>query len=217
MTLPLAQTREGTLSYKAVDFVLNFLSNMDGFALGPGITTHRDTQDFVRFISRRAPVAGVLDADGLNNLSADLTEVREAPAPRILTPHPGELARLESKTVAEVQADREEAVTALARRAKAVVVLKGWKTLVSDGEKLKETLTGNPGMASGGAGDVLTGVITALLASGMDPFDAAALGAHVHGRAGDLASEKVGEISLTALDILDGLGPAFSEVTEHHG
>jgi NAD(P)H-hydrate epimerase len=217
MTLPLPQTKVGTFSWKAVERVLEFLTPGHVFALGPGITTHPETQDFVRNVVRRAPCGGVVDADGLNNLAGHLQDVEEAPAPRILTPHPGEFGRLVNRPVAEIEADRAGILAEFAGRVSAVVALKGWRTLVSDGKKLYENTTGNPGMASGGVGDVLTGMVAGLLGSGMDPFDAAALGVFAHGRAGDMAAEKTGEISCTALDVLEATGPALKAVTESDG
>jgi NAD(P)H-hydrate epimerase len=197
-----------------VETALQFLEKVDAFALGPGITTQRETRDFVRDVVRRARCPGVVDADALNGLEGQLQALTEAHAFRVLTPHPGECARLLGKTVAEVQADRDEAARELARRTGAVVVLKGRETVVTDGEKRYRNDTGNPGMASGGTGDVLTGVVAGLLAGGASTLDAAVLGAWVHGRAGDLASERVGEISCTAVDVLDALGPAFVEAID---
>ncbi|MHC4599266.1 MAG: NAD(P)H-hydrate dehydratase [Planctomycetota bacterium] len=217
MTLPLPQTKKGTFSWKAVQPVMEFLAPGTVFALGPGISTHPETQDFVCNLVRRAPRAGVIDADGLNNLAGRLKDVEEAAAPRVLTPHPGEFGRLIDRPVEAIQADRAGILAEFAGRVGAVVALKGWQTLVSDGKKMYENTTGNPGMASGGVGDVLTGIVAGLLGSGMDPFDATALGVHVHGRAGDLAAEKVGEVSCTALDVLDATGPAMKAVTECDG
>ena len=129
--------------------------------------------------------------------------------PRILTPHPGEFARLIGKKL-EGEA-RNEAAAELAARCGIVVVLKGHRTLVTDGQRWAPNATGNPGMATGGSGDVLTGLITALACQKMEPFDAARLGVHLHGLAGDLAAEDLGQVSLIASDLIQYLPEAFSE------
>lgn len=214
MTLPLADTAGGAFSWKAAEAALEFLAGADAFALGPGLGTDADTRDFVRDVTRRAPCPGVVDADGLNTLTGQLEALRQAPAPRILTPHPGECARLLGTTIEEVQADRPGAARRLARETGAVVALKGRGTVVDDGARVFVNDTGNPGMASGGTGDVLTGVAAGLLAGGMAPFDAAALAVRIHGRAGDLAARRVGEVSLTAADLLQSLADAVREASE---
>jgi NAD(P)H-hydrate epimerase len=133
----------------------------------------------------------------------------------IVTPHPGEMARLLGTSVATVQADRRASAIELARRSperRLIVVLKGDGSVVTDGRRVFTNSTGNPGMATGGSGDVLTGVIVALLAQRLDPFEAAVLGVHVHGTAGDLACDEEGEVSMTAADIVDELAEAFSHL-----
>lgn len=214
MTLPLPDDDEGVFTLDAVEPALEFLGDCDAFALGPGVGTHAETAAFVREIAVRAGIAGVVDADGLNDLAGHLDALRSAAGARVLTPHPGECARLLDRSVKEVQADREGAAEELAGRTGAVAVLKGNGTVVAGGGKRYINGTGNPGMASGGVGDVLTGVIAGLLAQGFAPFDAACLGAFVHGRAGDLATARAGETSCTASDVLDSLPAAFIEVTE---
>ena len=129
----------------------------------------------------------------------------------MLTPHPGELARLLGMSTADAQADRLAAVRMLAERSGAIVILKGYRSLVCDPQlTVAINPTGNPGMATGGSGDVLTGLLAALIGQGVEPFAAARLGAFLHGEAGDIAAERVGEISLIASDIVDALPDAFS-------
>ncbi|MEN8150996.1 MAG: NAD(P)H-hydrate dehydratase [Planctomycetota bacterium] len=210
MTLPLRATPEGSFSRDAVPPAMDFARGVSSIALGPGITTHEDTAFFVRWIVERAAAPLVLDADGLNCLDGDPAPVRAAAGPRVLTPHPGEAARLLGRKTSEIQADRTAAAEELAGRYRAIVVLKGAGTVITDGETGAINGTGNPGMATGGSGDVLTGIVAALLAGGMEPLDAAILGAHVHGAAGDLAAKAVSEISCTARDILRHLGRAFA-------
>jgi NAD(P)H-hydrate epimerase len=167
-----------------------------GPGLGRGVLTRR----MVKGLLRSAQVPLVLDADALNEL-APLRAPLRARAGAVLTPHPGEAARLLGVSTAEIQDDRSRFVAELARQSGNCVVLKGSGSLVCDGERLFENTTGNPGMATGGTGDVLAGLIGALLAQGMAPFDAACLGVHVHGRAGDLAAERISPVGMSAEDL----------------
>jgi NAD(P)H-hydrate epimerase len=183
-------------------------------AVGPGLGVAEETCELVRRFVATTGVPLVLDADGLNAFSPEhggrLEELRERRAPTILTPHPGELGRLLERPSAEVQTNRRDAVREAARRAGAVVVLKGHQTLVAglNGE-LSVNPTGNPGMATAGSGDVLTGVLAGLLAQGYAEGVVASLGVFLHGLAGDLAVERSGEESLVADDVLDALPAAF--------
>ncbi len=129
--------------------------------------------------------------------------------PRILTPHPAEFARLLGVTRDAALADREQLATAAALRLGVVLLVKGHRTLITDGRRAAFNTTGNPGMATGGSGDVLTGIITALLCQGLAPYDAARLGAHLHGLAGDLAEKELGQVSLIASDLCRYLPRAF--------
>jgi NAD(P)H-hydrate epimerase len=164
---------------------------------------------FVTSIATQCPCALVIDADALNCLVGGPERLGSESVAVVLTPHPGEAARLLHCTVAEVQSDRPGAAAALASRYRGVVVLKGHQTIVTDGTACYRNHTGNPGMATGGTGDVLTGLIGGLLAQGMPAMDAAILGVFLHGRAGDLAAAKLSEQALTAGDVLEHIGPAF--------
>jgi NAD(P)H-hydrate epimerase len=156
----------------------------------------------------------VLDADALNNLAQiGLDCLNQAPALRIITPHPGEFARLVGLSTAQVQSHREDLAGEFARRHRVIVVLKGHGTVVTDGERVYRNETGNPGMATGGTGDVLTGLLAALLAQRIEPFTAAQLAVFLHGRAGDLARDAKGEIGLTASDVADYLPIAIRQCT----
>jgi ADP-dependent NAD(P)H-hydrate dehydratase / NAD(P)H-hydrate epimerase len=212
MTLPLPSTGTGAFAEEAAEPALAFLAGCDAFALGPGLDTHDATGRFVDAITRRAPCPGVLDADALN-LLADLPAATtlEAATPRVLTPHPGEMARLLGTTIDDVESDRAAAVRRLMTERGVVAVLKGAGTLVADADRIFVNDTGNPGMATAGSGDVLTGLLVSFLGQGFDPFDAAVLATHVHGRAGDLAAARLGEASVTADDILDDLSHAVRE------
>ena len=217
MSMPLPETEQGALGMAAARAVLDAAGRgeggrgparpFDAFALGPGLRTGEETGRMVRVLARELPGTVVIDADGLNGLAGRVGEsLAGRSAPTVLTPHPGEMARLMGLAgAAEVQADREGLARRLALEAGAVVVLKGRGTVVTDGGRLAVNGTGNPGMASGGMGDVLTGLIVGLTCQGLRAFDAARLGAFVHGLAGDLAARRVGELSLIAEDVLAAL------------
>ncbi len=209
MSLPLPPDDSDRFTPEAVRPALEFAAGVTAIALGPGVSTEAPVAQFVTAFAKRAPVAMVIDADGLNCLAADPAGPDAGPGTRILTPHPGEAARLLRCPVSEVQKDRRVSAALLANRHHAVVALKGHGTIVTDGESFYRNDTGNPGMATGGTGDVLTGLIGGLLATGMPAFDAAVLGVHLHGLAGDLAAATLSEPALTAGDLLDHLGPAF--------
>jgi NAD(P)H-hydrate epimerase len=216
MTIPLPETSEGTIAHKAVEVLGKELGRFSSLALGPGLTTHPETVDFVKDLLRLVKVPIVIDADGCNALALLSPKVLEATSGTVcLTPHPGEMARLLGSSTAEVQSDRLVAALEAARRFGAITVLKGARTLIAspDGE-VSINLTGNPGMASGGVGDVLTGLIGGLLARGLTPLDACRAGVYLHGFAGDLASKTVGEIALTASDLLKALPQAIHQVVE---
>ncbi len=171
-------------------------------AMGPGLGQTLGVTSVVRAVLVALKIPVVLDADALNVLAGSAEEsLAKARAPLLLTPHPGEAARLLGTSARDVQTDRRDAAAQLAGLG-AVAVLKGAGTVVCDGRRLYVNETGNPGMATAGSGDVLTGLMAALVASGMEPFDAAVLAVWAHGRAGDLAAERVGVLGLTALDVL---------------
>jgi NAD(P)H-hydrate epimerase len=160
----------------------------------------------------------IIDADGLNALAkmrgvlASPPDRDGQPAARILTPHPGEFSRLCGASMREIQQNRERLATDFSLERQVVLVLKGHRTLVTDGDRLYENNTGNPGMATGGTGDVLTGLITALAAQGMAAFEAAQLGVYLHGLAGDLAAADLSQPGLIASDLPRYLGAAWKEV-----
>lgn len=217
---PMPQTPAGTLAAGAARLLRDAAFHSDVVALGPGLSTHPETARclaaFLRSIGRPA----VIDADGLNLLAprrasgrSRLALLGQTGAPVVVTPHPGEMARLSGVATRDVQRDRAGAARAFAKAHGVVTVLKGHRTVVTDGRRVRLNTTGNPGMATGGSGDVLTGVIAALIAQGMTPFDGAVLGAHVHGLAGDLAARELGETGLTASDVVRHLPAAFRRVS----
>ena len=217
-SVPLACKADGQLAADSVRQTLQWAQQCDVLAVGPGLAVGAVQKNLLLAVLEQARPA-VIDADALNNLAA----LKGWPALRrcalVLTPHPGEFARLTSKTVEAVQAGREEAALAAAgdwaaqgpKDLPLVLVLKGHGTVVTDGRRIYLNATGNPGMATGGTGDVLTGLTAALIGQGLTPFDAACLAVHCHGRAGDLAAKTLGEVSLTAWDLLDYLPAAMME------
>lgn len=213
MTLPLSET-SGSLSEEALDEALDFSQKSDVVLLGPGLSTGEETKKFVYSFVKSCDKPMVIDADALNILSDMPKLLRDIPGPKILTPHPGEMARLLNIRPLEVQEDRVGSVTNAAKRFNCIVVLKGARTLVADPYgQLWINPTGNPGMATGGSGDVLAGIIAAFLARGMDLHEAALSGVYIHGLSGDLAAYGKGEISLIANDIIEFLPQAIKEVT----
>jgi NAD(P)H-hydrate epimerase len=183
----------------------------DALLVGPGIPRGPATGALILELLARAARPAVLDADALNALGADPVALRALPAPVILTPHPGEMARLCGLTVAEVQADRLGLAAAKAEAWGAVVVLKGARTVVAAPGRLPTVITsGNPGLATGGTGDVLAGLTGALLAGRLPAFDAARAAAWVHGAAGDLAAARTGQRGLLASDLGDAIAAIWA-------
>jgi ADP-dependent NAD(P)H-hydrate dehydratase len=185
----------------------------DVVAAGPGLRYAGDIGPILRDLIKRFPGPMVLDADALKAVGRGHFARPNAP-PAVLTPHPGEFARLLGKTVKEVQADREPLAAEFAQTAGVVLLLKGARTIVTDGRRAYTNTTGNPGMATGGCGDLMTGLIAALLGQHLPPFEAAALGAWAQGRAGDLAARHFGEVSMTAADVLAYLPAAMKECSD---
>lgn len=208
------EDKDGILSIGAKDTILEGLKKSTAFAFGPGLSKSADLFNILENIITQAGCPGVIDADGLNLLSQDVSLLNKAGNTLILTPHPGEMGRLTGKDTREVQGDRIGCARDLSVKYRVVTVLKGANTVVAspDGEIFINT-TGNPGMAKGGSGDVLTGIIVSFLAQGMDPIDAAKAGVFIHGLAGDLASLKLGQYGMKASDIIDSIPCAIKEVT----
>jgi NAD(P)H-hydrate epimerase len=187
---------------------------LSALAVGPGLGTSAASRQLLDSALARA-LPAVLDADALNILAGRPEALRGRADPTVLTPHPAECGRLLGVPTAQVVADPERAALALAERSGATVVLKGFRSLLASPQgRLARVLAGNPGMASGGTGDVLTGAIGALLARGLSAWDAAAAGAFLHGLSGDLARERVGEEALVASDVAESLGEALRVVVE---
>ena len=197
-SISLPDTLAGTFSAAAVDKIVTAAKDHNVLAIGPGLDIPKKSV--------------VIDADGLNNLSQIKNWPDKAKAKIVLTPHPGEAKRLwAGLTKSTWPKERRAAALGLARLTRQTSVLKGAGTIVTDGTRLYTNKTGNPGMATAGSGDVLTGVIAALIGQGLGLFDASVLGVYLHGRAGDLAAEMVGQVSLTARDLLETLPDALRQ------
>jgi NAD(P)H-hydrate epimerase len=210
MTMPLPADRAGRIALAARPKILAAAERATVVAYGPGLGRSAGLDTLGEWLYGHLPRPMVIDADGLNALAARQDTLGGPAGPRILTPHPGEFARLLGAERATA-ADRQSAAVALAARWGVVVVLKGHRTFITDGARQAVNSTGNPGMATGGSGDVLTGLITALACQGLSPFDAARLGVFLHGLAGDLAADELGQEALIASDLIRYLPQALLE------
>jgi NAD(P)H-hydrate epimerase len=209
LTASLPQDQDGRLSDLAEIPLQDLFQSNTVVALGPGLGRSSAISTLVSAVLTKGNKPLVLDADGLNALGSQTGPLRGRSAPLILTPHPGEFARLLGGDVATVQADRQGLAVQFAADHGLVMVLKGHGSIVTDGRRVYHNRTGNPGMATGGTGDVLTGLLAALLGQGLEPFAAAQLGVFLHGLAGDLARDELGEVSLIASDLLQYLPQAI--------
>jgi len=214
ITVPLPDTGMGVLSRGAKQHILSLLEGTDVLAVGPGLSTVPEVATMVRELLSSVRVPCVLDADALNALAGAGDILRKVQAPVVITPHPGEMARLLGVTAKEIQGDRLTYAVKAANIWNVVALLKGARTVVAapDGAVYINP-TGNPGMATGGSGDVLTGMVAALIAQGLEPARAAAAGAFIHGLAGDLAAGEKGMMGLVAGDVLSALPAATRELT----
>jgi hydroxyethylthiazole kinase-like uncharacterized protein yjeF len=215
MTEPLPETAARSLAMKAREPIVALAEARTAVAVGPGLGLDDQTRALARVVVSTLPRPMVVDADALTALSDHLDVLRGAHWPRVLTPHPGEMARLLGGNVADVQGDRLGIARTFATAHGVYLVLKGARTLIAapDGRVVLNP-TGNAGMASGGTGDVLTGILGALLARGIDAARAAPAAVYLHGLAGDVAAERVGEEALIAGDLIDALGEAFRRLAD---
>lgn len=203
MTEVLPETADGTLAAASVSRLFALLPGKRVVAIGPGLTTHPETKTLIRAVVQRARVPVVLDADGLNAFAGETGALSGRSRPLVLTPHPGEMGRLIGLSTGEVVRDRVAVAREFARRHACWLVLKGYRTVVAapDGVVYVNP-TGNPGMAKGGSGDLLTGFLAGLLAQGIEVGAAVRVGVYLHGLAGDLAAADLGEVPLLARDVL---------------
>jgi len=203
MTLGFPETDTGTLGFEAYEGIMEFAEKVDVIALGPGLTTHPDTMKLIKKIISTSDKPLVIDADGINAIADELLVLRKAKAPLILTPHPGEMARLLHTSVKSIQSDKWKITKELADKYGLTIVLKGFRSIIAGtGKKIYINSTGNPGMASGGMGDVLTGIIAGFVAQGLKPIDSAKLGVYIHGLAGDLAMQDLCARNIISTDLV---------------
>jgi len=216
LTRPLPEvSRKRTLARRALGEIMGYLDDIDALAVGPGLSQHHEAQELIRRVIARRKIPTVLDADGLNAFAADTIALSENDVPLIITPHVGELSRLVQATIDEILSDRRAWAQQAAKMFNCICVLKGAPTFVADpGGQVCLNPTGNAGMASGGTGDVLTGIIVALLGQGLSTMDAACCGVYLHGLAGDHAAVESGQIAMTASDMIDNLGEVFLQFRE---
>lgn len=213
MTVPLADDGGGHFSLDAAPELASQLRGTGAIGCGPGMTTNPGSIRMVERLMNETDRPRVLDADAINALAMMDWKSRADLGPIVLTPHPGELARITSAAV-EDRDGQIAAAKSLARQTGIVVVVKGGPTVVVDCDRAWTNDTGNPGMATAGSGDVLTGVISSMLGQRLSPWEAACLGVWVHGRSGDLASHQRGQPGMTAADILEALPQAVKEAVE---
>ncbi len=212
MTLPLPESEAGTLALSSEKMIYDAMSGKNAVALGPGLSQHPETVELVRNLLSQISLPMVVDADGINAIAAEPSILKQKKGPLVLTPHPGEMGRLIGKQAVEVQKDRFNIARRFAENFGVILVLKGAHTVIAapDGA-LRVNNTGNPGMATAGIGDILTGIIAALIAQGLAPLDAATLGVALHGVAGDLAAAEKGMAGLLSSDLIEKIPAAMTE------
>ncbi|MFA5159775.1 MAG: NAD(P)H-hydrate dehydratase [Candidatus Omnitrophota bacterium] len=213
MTRPFPSTHKGTLSLKGFPGIRRFCATQNVLAIGPGLSQHITTQKLIRKVLQITELPLVVDADGLNALKGHRKVLDACRGRAVLTPHPGEFVRVFGGKLDASDMLRKKRALSTAQKHGVVIVLKGHRTVIAtSGGDCHINTTGNPGMATAGSGDVLTGMIAALMGQGLSHFEAACLGVHVHGLAGDMAAEKIGQTSLTAGDLLRFLPEAFKSL-----
>lgn len=212
LTIPLELDSENQLTAQSKTNLLDQLSGFDAVAIGPGCGQHPWVRDLTVQLYKELEQPLIVDADGLNSLATLETTLPAAAGPRILTPHPGEFSRLTNVSIQDITADREPHAIQFAQQHNVILVLKGPGTIITDGSQIAINPTGNAGMATGGTGDVLTGITTSLAGQGLAPFDAAQLGAYLHGLAGDLAADELSQPALIAADLIEYLPDAWQEL-----
>lgn len=208
--VPLDQTGDGKISFYALPVIEEHLKKATALLIGPGLGGGADVGRVVSEVVKSAACPMIIDADGINALCGRIDIIKNARAAVVLTPHPGEMARLLGKTAGEVQADRVGAARLAAQQTGAVVVLKGSGTIIAEPDgKTYINLTGNPGMASGGSGDVLSGMIAAFLGRGFGAVQAAKAAVYFHGAAGDIAAKELTQTAMLPTDLIDKLPIVF--------
>lgn len=216
MTLPLPETNHKTISLPAFAEIKKMYHHYTAIVLGPGMGTHHSTQKFILKVIATSPVPLVIDASALNALADGnhLKLITKTPTVKILTPHPGEMKSLTGMAKEYIHKNRAKVAKKFAQKYNCVVVLKGHRSVVASGSgRIYINKTGNPGMATAGSGDVLSGMIGAFLAQGLNAFEAAKWGAYLHGKAGDFAAKDKTRLSMIAGDIVDNIPKTIKPFT----
>jgi len=213
MTLPLPETKEASLSFKAKDKILDFLEKCNCVIMGPGLSRNLETQKLIRFLLKKIDLPIVLDADGINALIGYGDIIKNFKHDLVLTPHLGEFSRFTGKSIEEIKKNKILVVKKFLMEYNVVLVLKGYRTIVAkQNKKIYINKTGNPGMATAGSGDVLSGMIGGFIAQKIPPFESAKLAVYLHGLAGDIAKEEKTEYGLIATDILENIPEAIKKL-----
>ena len=212
MSFPLEETKENTLAIKAFPSITALLNKIDVLALGCGASQHTSTQRLMTRMIVQLKKPLIIDADGINALSKDINVLKHRSAKQIiLTPHLGEFSRLLKRSPDSIKRDRKKLAKEFAFKYNLVLILKGHHSIVTNGRSLFENTTGNPGMATAGSGDALTGIVAGLVAQGLEAFEAAKCGAYLHGLAGDLAAKYKTQSGVIASDIIEYLPQALRQ------
>lgn len=210
--IPVVDSENGTLDINSIDYLLDIANHSSAVMLGCGLKLCDDTVRFVRAFVPACTTPMLIDADGINALSANIDVLKDTSSKVILTPHPKEMSRLTGLSVDYINTNRVEVAESFAREYSVIVVLKGRDTVVTDGIKTYINPTGNSGMAKGGSGDVLSGIIGSLMAQGVGAFESACVGVYVHGLSGDIASKQLSKIAMLPRDIVEYLPQAFKSI-----
>lgn len=212
MTLPLPENKDGKLGIKAKKGILDFAAKSDTVAIGPGLGISDEVCKLVRAVLKKIECPVVLDADGLNALGGKTGVIKKRKYVTVITPHPGEMSRLIKKDVDFIQRQRVEVAKAAAKEIGAIVCLKGHRTVVANPEgQVYVNDTGNSGMATGGTGDILTGMIASFIGQGIEAYSAAVSAVYLHGLAGDVAAEEKGAFCMIPMDMIDCMPEAFDK------
>ena len=209
--LPLSDSKQGTVGINSLDYLLCHAEHSTAVLIGCGLKNCDETRAFVRDFLLAYSGVVLLDADGINAISENIDVLKKTKAKVVLTPHPKEMSRLAKLDVEYINANRREVAVDFAKEYGVVLVLKGKDTVVTDGKQVFVNKTGNCGMAKGGSGDVLSGIIASLMAQGTEPFESSICGVYIHGRAGDIAAEKLSKTAMLPSDIVSHLGFVYKE------
>lgn len=208
---PMEENEFGTFSCNSIDVIINELEWANSVAIGCGLGVNEDTKLLVSSLIKNSEAPVVLDADGINLITGNIDILKSSKAPIVLTPHPREMSRIIGKDIGFVQSNRIKCAKEFAKKFNCILVLKGAGTVVTNGKEIFVNTTGNPGMAMGGTGDMLTGMIASFIAQGINPFDSAKCAVYIHGICGDICKEKISERGMGVPDMINELGVLMSK------